>query len=260
MISANGMGNGFDVKTEFIPFVSSITRLFRGRAHHTNQVGKIAAILLVLLSTSLYGERLYSYVDESGIRVLTNLGSKRAGSAPETQAATEVDDGNYVSLIRQYGSQYGVDEDLIRAIIKVESGFDPRAVSAKDCKGLMQLHPDTARRFGVTNSFDPAENIEGGVKYLTFLMDSFDRKLDLVLAAYNAGENAVRRYHGVPPYPETIEYVDRVKTAFGKDLAPPSPVRHVQRVVRVIDENGAVVLTNAPVQTMADAQSARLSR
>jgi len=212
---------------------------------------------MLLFSTSLYGERLYSYVDESGVRVLTNLGSTRGSSSPETESVTKADDGNYASLIRQYGNQYGVDEDLIRAIIKVESGFDPGAVSSKDCKGLMQLHPDTAKRFGVTDIFDPAENIEGGVKYLTFLMDSFDRKLDLVLAAYNAGENAVRRYHGIPPYPETVDYVDRVKTAFGRDLEPLKPLRHVQRVVRMIDENGAIVLTNAPVQTRSDDHSAR---
>jgi soluble lytic murein transglycosylase-like protein len=223
-------------------------------------VGKVAALMMILLSSSLHGERLYSYVDDSGSTVLTNLGSDRGSRGTPLPATTAEPDGNYSALIRQYGTQYGVDTDLISAIIKVESGFDSRAVSTKDCKGLMQLHPDTAKRFGVNDVFDPAENIEGGVKYLTFLMDSFDRKLDLVLAAYNAGENAVRRYQGIPPYRETIEYVDKVKTAFGKDLESLKPERRVQRVVRIVDESGAIVLTNAPVQEVGAGQTALLTR
>ena len=253
-------GDGTRHESPSFTFVSVVTRLFRVLAHHTNQVGKIAALMIVLLSGSLHGERLYSYVDDSGATVLTNLGSDRAGRGASRSATSAESDDNYSALIRQYGTQYGVDTDLISAIIKVESGFDSRAVSTKDCKGLMQLHPDTAKRFGVSDVFDPAENIEGGVKYLTFLMDSFDRRLDLVLAAYNAGENAVRRYQGIPPYPETIHYVDKVKTAFGKDLEPLRPERRIQRVVRIVDESGAIVLTNAPVQEVETAQAALLTR
>ena len=240
--------------------VLEVTRLFWTFRHHTNEVGKVALLLMILLSAPLQGGRLYSYVDESGTTVLTNVGGERANTAAGQLKPQAVEAGNFATLIQQYGIQYGVDTDLIRAIISVESGFDPRAVSAKDCKGLMQLHPDTARRFGVSNVFDPAENIEGGVKYLTFLMDSFDRKLDLVLAAYNAGENAVRRYQGIPPFPETVQYVSKVKTAFGKELDPPTQKRRAQRVVRMIDENGAIILTNAPVRSVTAEQRISSSR
>src|SRR5271156_3629522 len=102
-----------------------------------------------------------------------------------------------------------VSPELVHSVIEVESNYNPYAVSPKGAQGLMQLMPATARRFGVTNSFDARQNIEGGVRYLKFLQETFqdDR---LAIAAYNAGENAVARYGGVPPYPETVNYVAKV--------------------------------------------------
>lgn len=118
--------------------------------------------------------------------------------------------GEFDAHITDAAATHNVHVDLVRAIIQVESDYDHLAVSSKGAQGLMQLMPDTARRFGVANSFDPRENIFGGVRYLRFLLDLFGGDLALVAAAYNAGENAVLRYNGVPPYRETRGYVEKV--------------------------------------------------
>ncbi len=116
----------------------------------------------------------------------------------------------YDPYIRQAAVLYQIPEDLIRAVIKVESDFDPRAVSPKDARGLMQLIPATAQRMLVTDAFDPRQNIFGGTRYLRVLANLFNGDLELTLAAYNAGEGAVIRHGGIPPYPETQDYVVRV--------------------------------------------------
>ena len=119
--------------------------------------------------------------------------------------------------------RHGVDPLLVRAVIRAESNFDPRAVSPKGAAGLMQLMPETAQRYGVNNRFDPAQNVDGGVRYLRDLMAMFDGNLSLALAAYNAGEGAVIK-HGrrIPPYPESQQYVVRVRS-FYDDLRRASP-------------------------------------
>ena len=108
------------------------------------------------------------------------------------------------------------DADLLRAIVHVESRFDPNAVSPKGAMGLMQLIPSTARRFGVNDTFHPAQNIEGGVLYLKYLMKLYNGDERLALAAYNAGEGAVAKYNGIPPYPETQNYVYQVGKKLGQ--------------------------------------------
>jgi soluble lytic murein transglycosylase len=118
--------------------------------------------------------------------------------------------GQYAELIDRIAAQHAVDPDLVRAIIRVESNFEPLAISRKGAQGLMQLMPATAGRFAVGNPFDPADNIRGGVQYLRTLLDMFPGKLSLALAAYNAGENAVLKHRGIPPYRETQDYVARV--------------------------------------------------
>jgi len=111
--------------------------------------------------------------------------------------------------------RHGVDPLLVRAVIRVESNFDPRAVSPKGAAGLMQLMPATATRYGVENRFDPAQNIDGGVRYLRDLMAMFDGNLSLALAAYNAGKGAVLKYgRRIPPYPETQQYVVWVRSFY----------------------------------------------
>lgn len=116
----------------------------------------------------------------------------------------------YRSEIAAAARDYGVDEALVRAVIHAESAYDPNAVSRVGAQGLMQLMPATARRFGVANVFDIAQNIRGGVQYLAWLLRRFDGNLTLAAAGYNAGEGAVDKYKGVPPYSETQRYVQRV--------------------------------------------------
>ncbi len=116
----------------------------------------------------------------------------------------------YQAEVRAAAKRYGVDEAIVRAIIHAESAFRPHVVSPKNAQGLMQLIPATAKRFGVRDAFDPAQNIEGGVQYLAFLLKRYQNDLTLAAAAYNAGEGAVDRYKGVPPYKETRNYVARV--------------------------------------------------
>lgn len=113
-------------------------------------------------------------------------------------------------LVLKLAPQYGLDSNVVLAIIKVESNFNPRALSPKNAQGLMQLIPNTAARFGVKNVWDPEQNLRGGMAYLRWLLKHFDDDLRLALAAYNAGEQAVHRYGGIPPYPETRNYVRRI--------------------------------------------------
>lgn len=117
--------------------------------------------------------------------------------------------------IEDASSKFGVSADFIRAIISIESAFDEFAVSSKGAKGLMQLMPATARRFGVTNAFDPAQAIMGGTEYLSYLLGLFKGDIELAAAGYNAGENAVLRYGGVPPYRETRNYVVKLRQVLG---------------------------------------------
>ena len=114
--------------------------------------------------------------------------------------------------VERIAARHAVPPQLIHSVIKVESNYNPLAVSPKGALGLMQLIPSTARRFGVSDVFNPVQNIEGGTKYLKYLLDLYDNHLGLALAAYNAGENAVARYGAVPPYRETRDYVRLVAT------------------------------------------------
>jgi soluble lytic murein transglycosylase-like protein len=125
--------------------------------------------------------------------------------------STKYDSKIFDPLIREMAAKYQVDFDLVRAVIRAESGFNPSAVSPKGAKGIMQLMPGTADDMSVKNIFSPRENIEGGVKYLRRLLNIFNNDLRLAVAAYNAGENAVIGCnYSIPPYDETQEYVRRV--------------------------------------------------
>ena len=139
--------------------------------------------------------------------------------------------------------EHGIDPRLVDAVVRAESAYDPRAVSHKGAMGLMQLMPDTARRLQVTDPFDPEENVRGGVTEVSRLMARYDGDLVLVLAAYNAGEGAVERYRGVPPYRETRDYVDRIlRTYTGRGasdhLARRAPVRLLHQTDGVLITNG----------------------
>ena len=142
----------------------------------------------------------------------------------EPELKLVVDDNPSKNVVKKWVDQiapyYGIDPELVMAVIRAESAFNAKAVSNKNAQGLMQLIPETAQRFGVKDSWDPIQNIKGGTAYLRWLLRHFDGKVDLVLAAYNAGEGAVERYHGVPPYRETQEYVKRILTWYPKYLHP----------------------------------------
>lgn len=135
-------------------------------------------------------------------------------SVGASQSAPSINSRNreiYASEIKQAASLYHLDEELLHAVIAVESGYSPRIVSNKGAMGLMQLMPETAKRYNVTNSFDPSQNIDAGAQYLSNLLVQFDNNTQLALAAYNAGENNVHKYGGrIPPFPETMAYVPKV--------------------------------------------------
>lgn len=128
--------------------------------------------------------------------------------------------GSFADLIEAAAEEQGIDPALLASIATVESAWDPRAVSPKGARGLLQLMPETARRFGVDDVFEPAQNVRGGAAYLRWLLDRYDGDTQLALAAYNAGEGAVDRHQGVPPYRETRAYVAKVIRGLGAAAGP----------------------------------------
>jgi soluble lytic murein transglycosylase len=185
-------------------------------------------LFIVLLVSSSQGATYY-YKNKNGVHVYTNIppvekGYKRIILYEQTCRKSSKSSGSFrpFTYSKEYDQDilktarwYGVDPYLVKAIIKVESNFDPKAVSPKGAMGVMQLMPETAKDHGVIEPFDPSENIRGGVRYLKKLMDMFSGNLQLALAGYNAGENAVIKYgYAVPPYAETLDYVEKVLTHY----------------------------------------------
>lgn len=159
--------------------------------------------------------------------VIADSGSERAAGAEpsppaEARASRALDMREIEAHIRATAARHGVPARLVAAIIEAESDFDPRAVSRKGARGLMQLMPATASTLDVSDAFDPYANIDAGVRHLRHLIDRFDGDLPLAIAAYNAGENVVAAYRGVPPYRETRRYVARVLRRYGQDVQRPS--------------------------------------
>ncbi len=173
-----------------------------------------AGSILLLLLHSYAAADVFQYVDDQQVIHLTNV-----PAGPEYQVLIREEPLNlhsampvsdralYNALIMETAAKYKVDSDLVRAIIKVESNFNHKAVSRKGAKGLMQLMPQTASMLGVDDCFRPETNIDGGIRLLSYLIGLYSRNLTLVLAAYNAGERTVAKYGGIPPYAETRTYV-----------------------------------------------------
>jgi soluble lytic murein transglycosylase-like protein len=147
----------------------------------------------------------------------------------------------YRDIVLDIAEKYDMDPLLIHSIITVESDYNPFSVSSKGAAGLMQLMPETARDYGVKNVYNPRENIEGGVKFLKDLNKKYKGREDLILAAYNAGPEIIKKYKGVPPYPETINYIRKVKNVYYGRTRVKST-----RIYRFYDSSGRLVLTNNP--------------
>ncbi len=142
-------------------------------------------------------------------------------------------------IIFRAGEKSGVDPRFIHAVIKQESRYDPKAVSYAGAQGLMQMMPGTAQRFGLKDPFDPAANVEAGTKYLKWLLKRFDGDVSLALAGYNAGEGAVDKYKGVPPYSETQNYVKKIVTNYGKTYHPILPPADAKLAFHLVSLDGA---------------------
>jgi len=216
----------------------------------------ILAAGLLLAASAEAG--MYRYEDETGVVHYTNAPSDpryRAllgwiDSRPQLARALSARFlAPFVEAIRTSAERYGVDSRLVEAVITVESRGNPRAVSPKGARGLMQLMPERAAELGVRDSFDPAQNVDGGVRHLRDLLQRFAGDVTLALAAYNAGEEAVRAYRGIPPYRETQDYVRRVRGLYDGGIVSGSTpaIRSVpERIYQQVSDEGTVLFTNVP--------------
>lgn len=211
----------------------------------------ITAVILLSMSVPSQAQ-IASYVDEHGKVVYVNGDSPRRkdgstiSSTPPAQTANAPGD-HLDQIVQQAAERHNLDPALVKAVISTESGWNPTAISRKGAVGLMQLIPETAERFGVGNAFDPVQNVEGGTSYLKALLDHYNGDLTKSLAAYNAGERAVDQSGGIPAFPETERYVQKVTDAYfrpssGRDPSlwskPKAPIR------QETDSNGRIIFTN----------------
>jgi soluble lytic murein transglycosylase-like protein len=235
----------------------------------------VSVLLLGVLAGSAGAGSVYQFEDEQGVVHYTNVPTdprytfvrkdpEAAGpraAATDARPASANDTGAlsrglraFGQIIRAAAERYGVDTRLVEAIVQVESAGNPMAVSPKGARGLMQLMPERAVELGVRDSFDPRQNVDGGVRHMRDLLQRFGGDVTLALAAYNAGEAAVRTHGGVPPYTETREYVRRVQ-AFYESSEAAAPAKAValvtvpQRIYRAVGEDGTLTFTNLPPRT-----------
>ncbi len=215
----------------------------------------LSAGLWLSLASPARGQ-IASYVDENGKVVYVNADppprpTGRRGKAADMQVPATVAEvilpDRLERLVRDVAERHSLDPALLKAVIGVESGGNPKAISRKGALGLMQLVPATAERFGVGNAFDPVQNLEGGASYLRLLLNRYNGDLTKSLAAYNAGEGAVERFGGVPNYPETRAYVDKVTNSYfrpGSDRLSNVWGRFSHPIRQTVDEKGRVIFTN----------------
>lgn len=187
------------------------------------ELWSIILVLGILATAMPASADIYKYEDENGVLHFTDAPNdkrfkiymrdirkdKRLRTTFKMSGCVK-NPAEFESIINSCALQYGVDKSLVKAVIHAESGYDPNAVSSKGAQGLMQLMPKTAQDLKVSDSFNPTDNIRGGVRYLRFLLDTFKGDVSLALAAYNAGLTRVARYGGIPPIEETRNYVSKV--------------------------------------------------
>jgi soluble lytic murein transglycosylase-like protein len=221
---------------------------------------------LVLGSLALCAQpasaQIAKVVDDGGRRFFINANppAKLTATKPRTniylpaevsltgrsRPAMNMDRDGMEKLIREAAERHRMDPALVRAVIETESNWNPKAYSHKGAGGLMQLIPTTAQRYGAFDIFDPQQNIDAGVKYLRTLLERYNGNLDLALAAYNAGEGAVDRAHGVPSFRETRNYVQKVQNAYfrpGSGRMPGAFV-NVHAIHRDVSSDGRIIFTN----------------
>jgi soluble lytic murein transglycosylase-like protein len=207
-------------------------------------------LLLSAFATEAAASSLYRWDDGEGVAHFTNAPTdgrfRRVGALTGTAQGwlrmPEAVRTHYTEEIREMATRHGVAPDLVESVIRVESAFNPRAVSNKGAQGLMQLMPRTASMLGVRNAFDPRQNIEGGVRHLRYLLDKYPGNTALALAAYNAGEKAVDYYGGVPPYAETQQYVHKIL-----GTGSYSGTRSARAIIfRYTESDGTVTYSNVP--------------
>jgi soluble lytic murein transglycosylase-like protein len=210
----------------------------------------LSALVLTVVLPAVASAQIYSWRDASGTLVLSDRplapGAKtyavrESSRVRSTRAVHSRAADIYDPLIREHAVANGIRPDLVRAVIQTESAFDPYARSVKGALGLMQLMPATAEELGVTNPFDPVQNIRGGIRYLRSLLDRYGNNETLALAAYNAGPAAVDRYGNVPPYRETLNYVARIQDRTG---ATTRPSTKIYRTVEIVEGREVPRYTN----------------
>ena len=218
---------------------------------HIFVIGLLAVCGIVGV-TEPAGAQIYSWRDANGVLTLSDRPQNADAQAvtvpvvpvaPVGQMVVARSSPTFDPLIRQHAFNHGIRAELVRAVIQVESAFNPFAVSPKGAMGLMQLMPATAKQLGVTDPFNPAENIRGGVTYLRQLLNRFNDDEQLALAAYNAGPTAVDRYGSkVPPYKETRNYVQKITGIQG--TVRNGPAQRIYKVTEIIDGEPVVTYTN----------------
>ena len=212
-----------------------------------------AVLTLALAFVSAEAEELLYYVDKDGQMVVTNTPSRkdlkpvprmRGGPAQRSTTLPATPFDPYIEMVAR---DNGVDPSLVKAVALVESGFNPKAKSSKGAQGLMQLMPQTAAQYGVTNIRDPYQNLNAGAKHLRGLLDLYDGDVTLALAAYNAGSGAVTRYGGVPAYAETQDYVKKVQTKMGRTPRKSQGRLVSNKAAKIemrVEPDGSVTLSN----------------